>query len=87
MRNLDEGDANVNLWEVQSVYFYSQVVPSSSSQSVLEQKRSKYQNGSNLNYAMLLVKGICSSGCGSFGRAVAFDTRGPQFEYNHWQNL
>ena len=27
------------------------------------------------------------SGCGSVGIAVAFDTRGPQFESSKWQNL
>ena len=27
------------------------------------------------------------SGCGAVGRAVASDTRGPQFESSHWQNL
>ena len=25
------------------------------------------------------------SGCGSVGRAVASDTRGPRFESSHWQ--
>ena len=25
------------------------------------------------------------SGCGSVGRAVCFDTRGPQFDSSHWQ--
>ena len=25
--------------------------------------------------------------CGTVGRAVASDTRGPQFESRHWQNL
>ena len=28
-----------------------------------------------------------ASGCGSVGRVVASDTRGPQFESSHWQNL
>ena len=27
------------------------------------------------------------SGCGSVGRVVAFDTRDPQFESSHQQNL
>ena len=27
------------------------------------------------------------SGCGSVGRAVTFDTRGPRFDSNHRQNL
>ena len=27
------------------------------------------------------------SGCGSVGRAVASDTRGPQFESSHWQTF
>ena len=27
------------------------------------------------------------SGCGSVGRAVASDTRGPRFESSHWLNL
>ena len=27
------------------------------------------------------------SGCGSVGRAVAFDTRGPRFESSHWQKF
>ena len=26
-------------------------------------------------------------GCGSVGRAVASDTRGPQFESSHWQDF
>ena len=25
--------------------------------------------------------------CGSVGRVVTFDTRGPQFESSHWQNF
>ena len=28
-----------------------------------------------------------NSGCGSVGRAVASDTRDPQFESGHWQNF
>ena len=27
------------------------------------------------------------SGCGSVGRAVAFDTRDPRFESSHWQKF
>ena len=27
------------------------------------------------------------SGCGSVGRAVTYDTRGPRFESSHWQKL
>ena len=27
------------------------------------------------------------SGCGSVGREVASNTRGPRFESSHWQNL
>ena len=27
------------------------------------------------------------SGCGSVGRAVAYDTRGPRFDSSHWQNF
>ena len=27
------------------------------------------------------------NGCGSVGRAVVFDTRGPQFESSHWQKF
>ena len=27
------------------------------------------------------------SGCGSVGRAVASDTRGPRFESSHWQKI
>ena len=27
------------------------------------------------------------SGCGSVGRAVAYDTRGPQFDSSHQQNF
>ena len=27
------------------------------------------------------------SGCGSVGRAVAFNTRGPRFDSSHWQNF
>ena len=30
---------------------------------------------------------VCGSGCGSVGRAVASDTRGPQFKSSHRQNL
>ena len=36
------------------------------------------------------MKQIClmlGSGCGSVGRAVASDTRGPQFESSHWQKF
>ena len=29
---------------------------------------------------------VGGSGCGAVGRAVASDTRGPQFESSHWQN-
>ena len=32
-------------------------------------------------------KGLMGSGCGSVGRAVATDTRGPRFETRHRQNL
>ena len=31
--------------------------------------------------------GIEGSGCGSVGRAVAFDTRGPRFDSSHRQNF
>ena len=27
------------------------------------------------------------SGCGSVGRAVNFNTRGPRFDSSHWQNF
>ena len=27
------------------------------------------------------------SGCGSVGRAVAFNTRGPRFDSSHWPNF
>ena len=27
------------------------------------------------------------SGCGSVGRAVAFDSRGPRYESSHWQKF
>ena len=30
---------------------------------------------------------ILGSGCGSVGRAVAFNTRGPQFDSSHRQNF
>ena len=30
---------------------------------------------------------VVGSGCGSVGRAVAFDTRGPQFNSSHRQNF
>ena len=30
---------------------------------------------------------LTGSGCGSVGRAVAFDTRGPRFDSSHWQNF
>ena len=33
----------------------------------------------------LMVK--WGSGCGSVGRAVASDTRGPRFESSHWQKF
>ena len=33
------------------------------------------------------LKRLLGSGCGSVGRAVASDTRGPRFESRHWQNL
>ena len=32
-------------------------------------------------------KGLLGSGCGSGGRAVASDTRGPRFESSHWQKF
>ena len=32
-------------------------------------------------------KKVKGSGCGSVGRVVAFDTRGPRFDSSHWQNL
>ena len=30
---------------------------------------------------------MAGSGCGSVGRAVASNTRGPLFESSHWQNF
>ena len=30
---------------------------------------------------------LIGSGCGSVGRAVAFDTRDPRFDSSHWQNF
>ena len=27
------------------------------------------------------------SGCGSVGRGIAFETRGPSFESSHWQHF
>ena len=41
------------------------------------------QNGKMLNEMFLLM----GSGCGSVGRVVASDIRGPRFESSHWQNL
>ena len=39
-------------------------------------------------WQLMLAKnysGDSGSGCGSVGRAVASDTRGPRFESSHWQ--
>ena len=33
-----------------------------------------------------LFEGL-GSGCCSVGKAVAFETRGPQFDSSHWQNF
>jgi len=33
------------------------------------------------------VEQSVGSGCGSVGRAVTSDTRGPWFESSHWQKL
>ena len=30
---------------------------------------------------------LVGSGCGSVGREVAFNTRGPPFDSSHWQNF
>ena len=40
--------------------------------------------GSNLANFLVLNEG---SGCGSVGRVVAFDTRGPRFDSSHRQNF
>ena len=56
-----------------------------------------YQYGSDkvLHFASIYVtsrrkfiaKMFVGSSCGSVGRAVASDTRGPRFEFSHWQIL
>ena len=33
------------------------------------------------------LQSSCSSGCGSVGRAVAFNSRGPRFDSSHQQNV
>ena len=38
-------------------------------------------------YLALINLASMGSGCGSVGTAVASDTRGPGFEYSHWQLL
>ena len=40
---------------------------------------------SNLTVYQKVTYSYKSSGCGSVGRTVASDTRGPQFESSHWQ--
>ena len=47
-----------------------------------------YQVSKNRNKIFMVVKiSQKGSGCGSVGRVVASDTRGPQFESSHRQNL
>ena len=42
----------------------------------------------NIGMSLRLVGNkLLGSGCGSVGRAVASDTRGPWFESSHGQNL
>ena len=36
---------------------------------------------------MVLDLKLISCGCGSVGRAVATDTRGPRIESSHWQKI
>jgi len=40
-----------------------------------------------LNFKLVNKSRRSGSGCGSVGRAVAFDTRGPRFDSSHWQNF
>ena len=42
------------------------------------------RNGTRATLTRTLILG---SGCGSVGRAVASDTRGPRFESSHWQKF
>ena len=35
----------------------------------------------------LVTTSLMGSGCGSVGRAVTLDTRGPRFESCHWQKF
>ena len=39
------------------------------------------------SYAIFNNLNLLESGCGSVGRAVAFDTRGPRFDSSHRQNF
>ena len=41
----------------------------------------------NLKFFRLVSMDKVGSGCGSVGRAVASDARGPQFESSHRQNI
>ena len=43
--------------------------------------------GTRSTFRISLLSNKVGSGCGSVGRAVASDTRGPQFESRHRQNF
>ena len=40
-----------------------------------------------INLIDMVNVGYMGSGCGSVGRAVASDYRGPRFESKHWQHF
>ena len=65
------------------------IFPGSEMLSTYFQILMAFSTNSNLEqswvYLSLLYKSC--SGCGSVGRAVAFDTRSPQFDSSHWQNF
>ena len=42
-------------------------------------------DGQTLVQKVLIL--LYGSGCGSVGRAVASDTRGPRYESSHWRNF
>ena len=53
-------------------------------------KHNSVSLGLNLTMAITLLDKLLvskGSGCGAVGRAVAYDTRSPRFEYSHWQKF
>ena len=41
----------------------------------------------NILSCLVTLHRLLGSGCGSVGRAVASDPRGPRFEFSHWQTF